>query len=123
MLTSALKAAYTQGDCWALAQELRRLTGWQVWVVAQRQGDSADPHPDHWSHMLVRTPQGEFLDIEGVRSASDLLSLYAVAGQESFLAPVPAGRLARFVSRQSRFYPSMALTPTALRLLAEYRGS
>lgn len=57
---------FTEGDCWILALEIHRLTGWQI--QAFHWGDGL---PD-W-HVWVQTPQGLCLDIEGRRSEKELM--------------------------------------------------
>ncbi len=52
--------AFTCGDCWALAIEIGRLSGWTVVTIAHRDA------PDEWRHVAVVTPYGKILDVQGV---------------------------------------------------------
>jgi hypothetical protein len=58
--------AYTEGDCWLLALELRRLTGFpmvfSVWTEDHSEIDEWD-----WDHVAVRLPDGRVMDVTGVK--------------------------------------------------------
>lgn len=47
--------AFTEGDCWALALSLNRMTGWPLIFLGR----------EEWVHVLVKTPNGKWLDIHG----------------------------------------------------------
>lgn len=58
--------AFTEGDCWALAEEVQKLTGWDIVGLgtADEAGRSASER--YWEHMAVRRPDGSILDITGL---------------------------------------------------------
>lgn len=64
---------YTAGDCWWLARALYDLGAGALTIVADRQLN------DHWRHMLVTTPEGTLLDIEGLHSPCELVDRYGDA--------------------------------------------
>lgn len=65
---------FTQGDCGALAARIHELTGWPVCGVRVGVGAGVDPalvHTRTWTHVMVRTPEGLYLDVTGARTAPD----------------------------------------------------
>ena len=61
---------FTQGECGALAVRLHELTGWPVCGVVEGTPHGVDPDlrvTRGWSHALVRTPEGLYLDVTGAR--------------------------------------------------------
>lgn len=48
---------FTQGDCWMLAEEISKITGWPRCAFDQGYGSD--------THAFVRTPAGTLLDIDG----------------------------------------------------------
>jgi hypothetical protein len=66
---------YTQGDCGDLAVRLHELTGWPL--AGNVDGDGAMfakylQATRGWSHAMVRTPEGLYLDVTGARTAHDV---------------------------------------------------
>jgi hypothetical protein len=64
---------FTLGGCWILAEDLHRTTGWPLVLVAT----SAKTRPDGataygWVHVLVRSPDGRLIDVEGVHDPADV---------------------------------------------------
>lgn len=64
---------FTEGDCWILAVEIHRLTGWQMqafhWGLKEALPD--------W-HVWVQTPQGFCLDIEGLHTKEELMKKHGL---------------------------------------------
>ena len=61
---------FRHGNCAALALALHDLTGWPLTLVAR----NADPDllADTWMHVLVRYPDGRYLDITGTHTETDI---------------------------------------------------
>lgn len=57
---------YTNGDCGILAEAISQLTSWPVCIV--RYGPRGWPY-----HAVVQTPDGRYLDIEGIWTRNSLL--------------------------------------------------
>lgn len=64
--------AFSQGDCWVLARELHRLTGWPLKWAGSRHGDQLTS----WCHIMVQEPGGNFVDISGVHSPEDFTNYW-----------------------------------------------
>lgn len=64
---------FTRGACWILAEEISRVTGWEIRVFYP-------PYP----HAFVRTPDGKYLDIEGLRSGGELMGDYGRSSNFQF---------------------------------------
>lgn len=64
--------AFTEGDCWALALEIRRLTGYPLLFSTMFPGRAADyemyPEDFPWDHVAVMLPDGNVLDVFGIAS-------------------------------------------------------
>mgnify|MGYP001610609251 CR=1 FL=1 len=56
---------YTEGDCWALAYALHKLTGAPIMMVNGY---------DNWCHAIVQVSSSEYLDIYGTASAEKQVS-------------------------------------------------
>lgn len=52
---------FTRGDCHILARELNRRTGWPIYTFTKNGGRA-------WAHAFVKTPDGHYLDIEGLHT-------------------------------------------------------
>lgn len=72
---------YTEADCWILAQELHRLTGWPYAAITDSSEDiNGNPTFTEndivrygWVHLGVLTSDGNFLDIRGTQSIGEAL--------------------------------------------------
>lgn len=73
------KTIFTEGDCWVLAQELHKISGWDI-VTA---GDDWD-----WYHAANRLPDGSIIDIMGIWEEKTWLS-YWHEQESKFLSAVP----------------------------------
>lgn len=54
--------AFTEGDCWALALSVNKLTNWPLIFITE--GAEAED----WLHVLVKMPNGKWLDIHGANT-------------------------------------------------------
>ena len=63
-------AYYTNGDCWALAWQLYRLT--EKPHVICTLGDKGDWSSGDWYHVVVKIGPDKYLDIEGLHTAKQL---------------------------------------------------
>lgn len=73
--------AFTEGDCWLLAQHVRRLTGLPLVF--------ANPWPKdegYWEHVGVLVAQDRVLDVEGIHPRSEWVRKWAPLGGTSFEA-------------------------------------
>lgn len=66
-----VREAFTEGDCWALAHELAKRTGWKVALVTEKRHAA-----DMWVHAAVRTPEGHLLDVRGVSTDSEMVDSF-----------------------------------------------
>lgn len=57
---------YTSGECYRLARQLEQLGAGTLVVVRPVGSDTA------WNHMLVRLPDDQYLDIEGIHTHSEI---------------------------------------------------
>lgn len=81
---------YTEGDCWALALAVHRMTGWPLTALGYADEDSTPREERGWVHVVVRMPDGQLLDVRGIRDedtcAREFLwsgfSFYEVTAQE-----------------------------------------
>lgn len=82
---------FTCESCHYLAWTISGLTGWQMMAVAADQS-ADDEEPDYaWVHVGVLTPDGNILDVEGVRDLDEWLNHWGddasfIAEEEGCLA-------------------------------------
>lgn len=62
---------FTMGDCWILAYELHRRTGWPICLV------------DWGKHYVVKAPGDRYLDITGVQTRGSLLRAWCGSSLKS----------------------------------------
>ena len=62
--------AFTEGDCWLLALGLARRTCWPMVFI----NDWSGVEEDEWCHVLVKHPDGEWIDIHGKNHPYDVKS-------------------------------------------------
>lgn len=55
---------YMEGDCWKLAYALHELTGWELYTMSP----ANDPYD--WTHVMVKTPTGQFMDVTGIHDGA-----------------------------------------------------
>lgn len=67
VLDDAAFAAFTQGQCHALALAIHEETGWPTYGCEDGEGDL--------EHLVVKTPDGRILDISGAHQLEDFLEL------------------------------------------------
>lgn len=61
--------AFTEGDCWALAEEVQALTGWDIVAIGMDDEPHSKPVSErYWEHMANRRPDGLILDITGLHN-------------------------------------------------------
>lgn len=60
---------FKNGDCWRLAIELHKRTGWPLWVLAD---ECSDEGVLGWFHVGVKHPDGRYVDIDGAQSFDEL---------------------------------------------------
>lgn len=63
-------STFTEGDCWILAYELWRETGWPIYRV----GPTSDP--DGAQHYVIKAPGDRYLDVIGVHTRHALLKAW-----------------------------------------------
>lgn len=62
---------YTQGDCWALALAIHRMTGWPLTALGYADEDATPYTERGWVHIVVRVPDGRLLDVRGLREEDE----------------------------------------------------
>jgi hypothetical protein len=83
--------AFTDGDCWRLAQYLSDRTGWDM-VALGIKLDRREPEGQrYWEHMAVRRPDGRIVDVLGIHTEAEFLELWARShdGADVFVANHP----------------------------------
>lgn len=69
--------AFTEGDCWALAREINKRTGWKVIALGAYPEDAERKRSNFdWVHVFVQTPDGNYLDVEGLADANWMVDRY-----------------------------------------------
>jgi hypothetical protein len=63
--TQQERVYFTEAFCFGLALELHARTGWPLWVLH-------DPEIGDGVHALVRRPDGQFVDIDGVQTQAQV---------------------------------------------------
>ncbi len=94
---------FTGGQCHSLAIAISERTGWPLYGVgADECGFQIDCGgyddidglcPCQFDHLVVQTPEGDFLDIEGVHTLEGLVNHYDFSPYETAVRPVTAGHL------------------------------
>lgn len=62
--------AFTCGDCWHLAWELHRLTGYPM-IFSSSFLANYDSGRFEWDHVAVVLPDGNIMDVNGVQTSED----------------------------------------------------
>lgn len=65
--------AFTEGDCWALAEEVQKITGWDIVAIGFNGDGKVFPTERYWEHMANRRPDGLILDITGLHAKKSWL--------------------------------------------------
>ena len=81
--------AFTNGNCHSFALALHKLTGWPMFGLYKD-----DEYPDIPHHIVVRTPRGAFLDVQG-RGANRRWQKYGMFEYR----PVRKGHLRQMVQK------------------------
>ena len=63
--------AFTEGDCWALALSVNKLTGWPLVFLCDESGDGEHP-AGYWMHVMVKHPKGKWLDAHGLNTPKQI---------------------------------------------------
>ena len=80
MITDQDRFDFTNGACWVLANAISAKTGWQrCWTA---------PEPDH---VFVRTPENDYLDIDGRHTENEMIEKYSSIPFVDSIADVPDG--------------------------------
>lgn len=69
--------AFTYGDCWALAIEVNKITGWQIVAIGCDEQSRYPENRRDWCHMANRTPEGKIIDITGISTPEETLEEWA----------------------------------------------
>jgi len=73
--TSAIDPCWRTGECAAFALAAHDLTGWPIFKIDER------PNGGAW-HFMVQTPNGDFLDGDGIRRGEEILAEHSEAAEE-----------------------------------------
>lgn len=72
MITADDESLFTRGGCLVLAELLNEQTGWPIYSL------NTSEYPDEPDlHAFVRTPDGQYLDIEGKHTRDEMLARWA----------------------------------------------
>lgn len=63
--TELERVVFTQGDCWWLARLLHHRSGWPMFATGASDEASLPTRERWWTHVVLLTPNGDYLDIEG----------------------------------------------------------
>lgn len=80
--------AFTEGDCWVLAEEVRKMTGWEKVAVGYDDTEEGQKPDFYWLHVANRLPDGRLLDITGIHSDEEFIDRWGGPVSESYLFPV-----------------------------------
>lgn len=108
---------FTQGDCWVLAYELFRMTGWPIVCIGPIEDDM-----DSAKHYAVRAPSGHLLDVDGVATRGVMARRWGVSSIT--LAGPTIYHLAKGSKRinHSEFLDSWRRAPIMARRLLDVHG-
>ena len=53
--------AFTNADCWRLANYLHKRTGWDIVAIGELRDASANPADRYWYHMVCALPRAKYL--------------------------------------------------------------
>lgn len=126
-LSDQEREAFTYGDCWLLARALNNICGWQMVGIGSEGGCYRGAERD-WIHLLVRTPYGHLLDVEGLHEESEMdvrwgpdLWLLSTEGGEMDIFDVSLRDWHLLTNAQRIRYPDISPVRTARKLLHAYR--
>lgn len=102
--------AFTEGDCWALAIEIHRLTGYPI-IFSSSYSRPRDVFG--WDHVAVVLPDNRILDVNGVTDSEDWCLRWNT--NESIETTNPK-EIADLTSDQSRRFLQANARATARRL-------
>lgn len=65
--------AYTSGDCWRLALELRKRSNLPIVFLYEADPlDLPEPQDIYWSHVMIDLQDDRYLDINGAQSETEI---------------------------------------------------
>ena len=70
--------AFGNGDCWLLADELHKRTGWPLVAVGNEDEWEVEPDKRGWVHVAVLHPDGRVIDVQGAHNMGEWLDDWAV---------------------------------------------
>ena len=92
-ISEAEVEAFTYGDCWRLAADLHRLTGWQMVAVGVDFQMDTPLDERGWAHMAVITPNDIVVDVMGATPVEQWLERWRDATLTDFWNSSDAGDL------------------------------
>jgi hypothetical protein len=105
--------AFTHGDCWRLAVEVRRLTGLPLIF--------ANPLPemqsDYWEHVGALLPDDTVVDVNGITSREQWLAKW---NSETGIITEDSETISELLSDQETEFPKANPRATARRLLNQF---
>lgn len=114
--------AYTEGDCWFLAQELRRFTGGALVFSSPNLRLKSFPLSDaifRWEHVALQLADGRIMDVYGPQSLDEFRDRWAT---EQLIVTDDETRIADLLEGQMPQYTTQPQTRAlARRLLNAYR--
>lgn len=105
---------FAHADCWALALELHKMTGWElVGFGEELYEEDEDIVQRGWVHAAVRTPAGMILDISGLQDEGDAFETLPEEAEESFTVD------ASLFEGMNRYFPDVDASKWAKHLLSK----
>ena len=87
------KVVFTRGHCHSLALAVHKLTGWQIYGLADDEGD--------YIHIMVKTPKG-YLDVMGLEADRRWMNLWKVEFTIKSIDPSMISHLDGFMRPQTK---------------------
>lgn len=114
--------AFTLADCWVLAKRIHDLTGWQLCAVGlPRVAGQLELKSFRWDHMFVRTPDGGYLDVDGVVSEAQLVARHCLNARGAVIVDLKPANWRVMTAGERVAYPHFNTRALAVRLVRFYK--
>lgn len=119
-----VKFAFTQGDCWMLAQHMASVTGLEAVVIGEHDGIGDDIYEQFdWHHAFILDSQTRLCyDVDGVCSVEEMFDRYA-EGDDQNPTEIRPAHPNHFVTNHHMFDISVQEGQRVMELTLERQGS
>lgn len=93
-----VKHTFTAGECGALALVLHKLTGWPMFLDADKVAPDGTVTPENVGHVWVQTPDGKAVDILGIHPTNYANTAYTL--KPGIVLPVKPKQIHKIFNRQ-----------------------